>query len=74
MPGSRHEVFESAGHFQFNREPERFVDALTDFIPPPKPPRSRSTACGDCSGARLDVAHGLVVQLDRLYPGWCRRG
>jgi hypothetical protein len=32
MPGSRLEVFESAGHFPFNDEPERFVDVLTDFI------------------------------------------
>jgi len=32
MPGSRLEVFESAGHFPFNDEPQRFVDAVTDFI------------------------------------------
>jgi pimeloyl-ACP methyl ester carboxylesterase len=32
MPGSRLELFESAGHFPFNDEPERFVDVVTDFI------------------------------------------
>jgi pimeloyl-ACP methyl ester carboxylesterase len=32
MPGSRLEVFESAGHFPFNDEPERFVEVVSDFI------------------------------------------
>ena len=32
MPGSRLEVFEDAGHFPFNDDPDRFVDVLTDFI------------------------------------------
>jgi pimeloyl-ACP methyl ester carboxylesterase len=32
MPGSRLEVFESAGHFPFNDDPERFVATLSDFI------------------------------------------
>ncbi len=32
MPGSRYELFEDAGHFPFNDEPDRFVDLLRDFI------------------------------------------
>jgi pimeloyl-ACP methyl ester carboxylesterase len=32
MPHSRFEVFEGAGHFPFNDDPERFVAVLGDFI------------------------------------------
>ena len=32
MPGSRFEVFESAGHFPFNDDPARFVALLDVFI------------------------------------------
>jgi hypothetical protein len=32
MPHSRLEVFEGAGHFPFNHDPERFVSVLEDFI------------------------------------------
>jgi pimeloyl-ACP methyl ester carboxylesterase len=32
MPHSRFEVFEGAGHFPFNDDPERFVAVLSDFI------------------------------------------
>ena len=32
MPGSRLEIFEGVGHFPHAEEPERFVNALTDFI------------------------------------------
>ncbi|HWI73887.1 MAG TPA: alpha/beta fold hydrolase [Baekduia sp.] len=32
MPHSRFEVFEEAGHFPFNDDPERFVALLHDFI------------------------------------------
>jgi pimeloyl-ACP methyl ester carboxylesterase len=32
MPGSRLEVFEQAGHFPFQDEPELFADVLGDFI------------------------------------------
>ena len=32
MPGSRLEVFEDAGHFPFNDDPQRFVDVVRDFI------------------------------------------
>jgi pimeloyl-ACP methyl ester carboxylesterase len=32
MPGSRFEVFEGAGHFPFNDDPDRFVALLEDFI------------------------------------------
>src|SRR4051812_32664660 len=32
MPGSRLEIFPSAGHFPFQDDPERFADVLTDFI------------------------------------------
>jgi pimeloyl-ACP methyl ester carboxylesterase len=32
MPGSRLEVFERAGHFPFQDDPERFADVLSDFI------------------------------------------
>ena len=31
-PGSRLVIFESSGHFPHTEEPERFVEALTDFI------------------------------------------
>jgi pimeloyl-ACP methyl ester carboxylesterase len=32
MPGSRFEVFDGAGHFPFNDDPERFVALLADFM------------------------------------------
>jgi pimeloyl-ACP methyl ester carboxylesterase len=32
MPGSRLEVFENAGHFPFQDDPERFANVLADFI------------------------------------------
>jgi pimeloyl-ACP methyl ester carboxylesterase len=32
MPHSRLEVFEGAGHFPFNDDPDRFVATLTDFV------------------------------------------
>lgn len=32
MPGSRLEIFEGAGHFPFNDEPERFARILREFI------------------------------------------
>jgi pimeloyl-ACP methyl ester carboxylesterase len=32
MAGSRLEIFESAGRFPFNDEPQRFIHAVTDFI------------------------------------------
>ena len=37
MPGSRLEVFERAGHFPFNDDPERFVEVLTDFTSSTEP-------------------------------------
>ena len=37
MPHSRLEVFEGAGHFPFNDDPERFVAVLTDFIASTEP-------------------------------------
>jgi pimeloyl-ACP methyl ester carboxylesterase len=39
MPNSRFEVFEGAGHFPFNDDPERFVALLHDFISTTKPAR-----------------------------------
>jgi len=32
IPGSRLEVFERAGHFPHRTDPDRFVDALVDFV------------------------------------------
>ena len=32
MPGSRIEIFESAGHFPFNQEPDRFAAVIRSFI------------------------------------------
>jgi len=37
MPGSRLEIFEGAGHFPFNDDPERFVALLLDFLATTKP-------------------------------------
>jgi hypothetical protein len=37
MPNSRLEVFEGAGHFPFNDDPERFVALLDDFISTTEP-------------------------------------
>lgn len=37
MPNSRFEVFEGAGHFPFNDDPERFVALLDDFISTTEP-------------------------------------
>ncbi|MCW2983549.1 MAG: alpha/beta fold hydrolase [Conexibacter sp.] len=37
MPNSRFEVFEGAGHFPFNDDPERFVALLHDFIATTEP-------------------------------------
>lgn len=37
MPNSRFEVFEGAGHFPFNDDPERFVAVLDDFISTTEP-------------------------------------
>jgi pimeloyl-ACP methyl ester carboxylesterase len=37
MPNSRFEVFEGAGHFPFNDDPERFVALLNDFIATTEP-------------------------------------
>jgi pimeloyl-ACP methyl ester carboxylesterase len=37
MPGSRFEVFEGAGHFPFNDDPERFVALLEDFLSTTEP-------------------------------------
>ena len=32
MPDSRLEIFETAGHFPFNEDPERFARVVTDFV------------------------------------------
>jgi pimeloyl-ACP methyl ester carboxylesterase len=32
MPDSRLEIFEGAGHFPFNEDPERFARVVTDFV------------------------------------------
>ncbi len=40
MPNSRFEVFEGAGHFPFNDDPERFVAVLGDFIASTEPFRA----------------------------------
>jgi pimeloyl-ACP methyl ester carboxylesterase len=32
MPHSRLEIFEGAGHFPFNHDPQRFIAVLEDFI------------------------------------------
>ena len=37
MPGSRLEVFEDAGHFPHQADPDRFVELLADFIDNTKP-------------------------------------
>lgn len=37
MPNSRLEVFEGAGHFPFNDDPDRFVALLNDFISTTEP-------------------------------------
>jgi pimeloyl-ACP methyl ester carboxylesterase len=37
MPGSRLELFEESGHFPHREEPERFVEALVDFIDSTEP-------------------------------------
>jgi pimeloyl-ACP methyl ester carboxylesterase len=37
MPGSRLEVFDSAGHFPQLDEPDRFADALADFVETTEP-------------------------------------
>jgi pimeloyl-ACP methyl ester carboxylesterase len=37
MPHSRLEVFEGAGHFPFNDDPEHFVDVLGDFVATTEP-------------------------------------
>jgi pimeloyl-ACP methyl ester carboxylesterase len=39
MPGSRLEVFENAGHFPFQDDPERFTAVLSDFIAGTEPAR-----------------------------------
>jgi pimeloyl-ACP methyl ester carboxylesterase len=39
MPGSRLEVFENAGHFPFQDDPERFAAVLSDFIAGTEPAR-----------------------------------
>ncbi|MGH2944862.1 MAG: alpha/beta fold hydrolase [Solirubrobacteraceae bacterium] len=39
MPHSRLEVFEGAGHFPFNDDPERFVAVLRDFVATTEPAR-----------------------------------
>ena len=37
MPGSRLEIFEAAGHFPFNDDPERFARVVSDFIATTEP-------------------------------------
>jgi pimeloyl-ACP methyl ester carboxylesterase len=37
MPGSRLEIFESAGHFPFNQEPDRFAAVIRSFIAETEP-------------------------------------
>jgi pimeloyl-ACP methyl ester carboxylesterase len=39
MPDSRLEVFENAGHFPFQDDPERFTEVLADFIAGTEPAR-----------------------------------
>jgi pimeloyl-ACP methyl ester carboxylesterase len=39
MPGSRLEVFEDAGHFPFQDDPERFAAVLSEFIAETEPAR-----------------------------------
>jgi pimeloyl-ACP methyl ester carboxylesterase len=39
MPNSRFEVFEGAGHFPFNDDPDRFVALLHDFVASTTPAR-----------------------------------
>lgn len=38
MPDSRLEIFEDAGHFPFNDDPERFARVVTDFMGTTEPP------------------------------------
>jgi hypothetical protein len=61
MPDSRLEIFESAGHFPFNDDPERFARVVTDFIATTEPPvfdqfrlQQRLQQPLDDSGARRD--------------------
>ena len=39
IPGSRLEIFDDAGHFPHCEAPERFVEALVDFIDSTEPPQ-----------------------------------
>jgi pimeloyl-ACP methyl ester carboxylesterase len=43
MPGSKLEVFESAGHFPFRTDPQRFIDLLDRFMKQTEP----ATHCAD---------------------------
>jgi pimeloyl-ACP methyl ester carboxylesterase len=55
MPGSRLEVFEGAGHFPFQDDPERFAAVLADFIATTEP-----AAIDDDRTRALMRAHALM--------------
>jgi pimeloyl-ACP methyl ester carboxylesterase len=57
MPGSRLEVFEDAGHFPFQDDPERFADVLADFIATTEP-----AAADDDRTRALLRAHAATSQ------------
>jgi pimeloyl-ACP methyl ester carboxylesterase len=47
IPGSRLELFPEAGHFPYKSDPQRFVEALTDFIEDTEPARLDTVAIRD---------------------------
>lgn len=63
MPGSRLEVFEDAGHFPFNDDPERFARVLHEFIEETAP-----ADLDDNHFHRLLEEHGTVAPT-RAEPG-----
>jgi pimeloyl-ACP methyl ester carboxylesterase len=60
MPGSRLEVFERAGHFPFQDDPERFAAVLADFIAGTEPAQ-----IDDDSTRALLRAHAATSQENR---------
>jgi pimeloyl-ACP methyl ester carboxylesterase len=60
MPGSRLEVFERAGHFPFQDDPERFAAVLADFIAGTEP-----VQIDDDSTRALLRAHAATSQENR---------
>ncbi len=68
MPGSRLELFDSAGHFPFLDDPSGFARVLERFFSDTEPARLTSTMMRDAVLARDESSAALLERLQREHP------